>query len=86
MESLQTEIAHCNEMNHRLFDIEIDMNAWDIARNITEWISFHPFHGQGNSMILFRVIAIHRSVNDICRRTVIISGILVLLTNHLSNP
>jgi hypothetical protein len=35
-------------MNDKIFDIDIDMNVWDNARNVIEPILFHRFHGQGN--------------------------------------
>jgi hypothetical protein len=46
---LQIEITHYDEMNNKIFDIDIDidinidinMNVWDTARNATELISFH---------------------------------------------
>jgi hypothetical protein len=45
------EISHCDEMNDRIFviDIDIDMNVWDNARNLIEPISFRRFHVQRNS-------------------------------------
>jgi hypothetical protein len=38
-------------MNDKIFDIDIDMNVWDDARNIIDPISFHQFHDQSNSTI-----------------------------------
>jgi hypothetical protein len=40
---LQIEIIHYDEMNDKIFDIDIDidMNVWDNARNVIEPISFH---------------------------------------------
>jgi hypothetical protein len=52
---VKIEITHYNEMNDKIFDIDInidiDMNVWDNARNVIEPISFHRFHGQRNSTI-----------------------------------
>jgi hypothetical protein len=45
----QKEITHYNEMNNKIFDI--DMNVWDNARNVIELFSFHQFHGKSNSTI-----------------------------------
>jgi hypothetical protein len=41
---LQIEISHYDEINDEIFDIDIDMNVWDNARNVIEPISFHRFH------------------------------------------
>jgi hypothetical protein len=41
---IQKEIAHYNEMNDKISNI--NMNEWDIERNIIKLISFHLFHGQ----------------------------------------
>jgi hypothetical protein len=44
------EITHYDEMNNKIFyididiDIDIGMNVWDNARNVIELISFHRFH------------------------------------------
>jgi hypothetical protein len=43
------EMTHYSEMNNELFNI--DMNMWHIARNIIKPISFHLFHGHGNSRV-----------------------------------
>jgi hypothetical protein len=50
---VKVEITHCDEMNNKMFDIDIDidMNLRDNARNVIEAISFHGFHGQSNSTI-----------------------------------
>jgi hypothetical protein len=52
---VRKEITHNNEINNKIFDIDIDiyidMNVWDIVRNRIERISFHLFHGQSNSTI-----------------------------------
>jgi hypothetical protein len=48
---LQIEITHYDEMNNKIFDIDIDINVWDNARNVIEPISFHRFQGQSNSTI-----------------------------------
>jgi hypothetical protein len=53
---LQIKIIHYNEINNKIFDIDIDMNVWDNARNVIEPISFHhyiipSFHGGWNSTI-----------------------------------
>jgi hypothetical protein len=45
---LQIEIIQSDEMNHKIFDIDIDMNVWDNIRNSIEPISFHRFHGPSN--------------------------------------
>jgi hypothetical protein len=42
---LQIEIVYYDEMNDKIFDIDIDMKVWDNARNAIEPISFHQFHG-----------------------------------------
>jgi hypothetical protein len=46
---LQIEITHDDEMNDKIFDI--DMNVWDNARYAIKPISFHRFHRQSNSTI-----------------------------------
>jgi hypothetical protein len=54
---IQKEIIHYTEMNDKvndrisIIDIDIDMNVnvWDIARNLIQPISFHLFQGQSNS-------------------------------------
>jgi hypothetical protein len=33
-ELIHIEITHYNEMNDQIFNIDIDMNIWDIARNV----------------------------------------------------
>jgi hypothetical protein len=38
---LQIEITDYDEMNNKIFDIDIDMNVWDNTRNVIEPISFH---------------------------------------------
>jgi hypothetical protein len=48
---VKIEITHYGEMNDKIFDMDIDMNVWDSARNVIESISFHRFHGQRNSTI-----------------------------------
>jgi hypothetical protein len=35
---IQNEITHYNEVNDRVFNIDIDMNIWEIARNVIEQI------------------------------------------------
>jgi hypothetical protein len=45
---VKIEITHCDEMNDKIFDIDIDMNLWDNVRNVTEPISFHHFHRPSN--------------------------------------
>jgi hypothetical protein len=44
---IQKDRTHNGEMKNKRFDI--DVNVWDIPRNVTEPISFHLFHGQSNS-------------------------------------
>jgi hypothetical protein len=54
----QSEITHYDEMNDKIFhidididgdvDVDIDMKVWDNARNVIESISFHRFHGPSN--------------------------------------
>jgi hypothetical protein len=44
LEFLQIEITSDNEMNDQVFDIDIDMNMRDIARNAIEKIACHRFH------------------------------------------
>jgi hypothetical protein len=51
VELLSIQISHCNEMNDKIFNSDVDMNMWDIPRNIIEPISFHRFHGRSNSPI-----------------------------------
>jgi hypothetical protein len=48
---VNVEITHYDEMNDKIFDIDIDigMNLWDNERNVIKLISFHRFHGQSNS-------------------------------------
>jgi hypothetical protein len=46
---IQDEMTHCNEMNNKIFNIDIDMNMRDITINVMESISFHLFHGQSSS-------------------------------------
>jgi hypothetical protein len=41
---IRKEITHHNEMNDKMFNVDFDMNMWDIARNIIEPILFHLFH------------------------------------------
>jgi hypothetical protein len=43
---IQKEITHYNEMNDKIFSIDIDMNICAIARNGIEPIFFHLFHGE----------------------------------------
>jgi hypothetical protein len=38
---LQIEITHDDEMNDKIFNIDIDMNVCDNRRNVIEPISFH---------------------------------------------
>jgi hypothetical protein len=35
-------------MVDKIYDIDVDMNMWDNARNVIEPISFHRFHGPNN--------------------------------------
>jgi hypothetical protein len=46
---VQKEVTHYNEINDKIFDLYIDINMWDIVRNVIELILFHLFHGQSNS-------------------------------------
>jgi hypothetical protein len=46
---VKVKIIHYDEMNDKIFDIDIDMNVWDNAINVIDMISFHRFHGQSNS-------------------------------------
>jgi hypothetical protein len=41
---VKAEIEHYDEMNNKIFDIDIDMNVWDDARNAIELISFDLSH------------------------------------------
>jgi hypothetical protein len=50
---VKAEMTHYDEMDDKIFDIDIDMNVWVNARNVIEPISFHRFHGQGNSTMYF---------------------------------
>jgi hypothetical protein len=43
--------THCSEMNDEIFDIDINMDVWDIATNVIGLISFHLFHGMSSSTI-----------------------------------
>jgi hypothetical protein len=47
---LHKEVTYCNEMNDEILDIDMDM--WNIARNVTKPISFHPFHRQSQLTML----------------------------------
>jgi hypothetical protein len=46
---IQEEMTHYNEMNDKIFDVDIDMNMWDNTIDVIESISFHLFHGQNHS-------------------------------------
>jgi hypothetical protein len=48
---LQSEKTHYDEIKDKIFDIDIDMNVWDNARNVIDPISFHRFHGQSNPTV-----------------------------------
>jgi hypothetical protein len=86
---VQIEITHYNEMNDKIFDIDINinfnMNVWDNARNVIKPFSFHQFHGQSNSTIyiwcyhysLISKWKVHTDKNY--------NGIEMWLINHLSN-
>jgi hypothetical protein len=41
---VKAEMTHYDEMDDKIFDIDIDMNVWVNARNVIESISFHRFH------------------------------------------
>jgi hypothetical protein len=45
---VKIQITQYDEMNDKIFDIDIDMNMWDNAINVMEPISFHRFHGPSN--------------------------------------
>jgi hypothetical protein len=51
LELLQIETTHYDEMNDQIFNIDTDINMWDITRNVTKLISFHRFHGLSDSPI-----------------------------------
>jgi hypothetical protein len=46
-------------MNEKIFDIDIDMNVLDNARNVIEPISFHRFHGPVIGSHIFGGIVFH---------------------------
>jgi hypothetical protein len=52
LELLQIETTLYNEMNDQIFNIDTDMNMWDITGNVTKLISFHRFHVLSDSPIL----------------------------------
>jgi hypothetical protein len=38
-------------MKDKRFHIDIDATKWDLARNVTEPIQFHPVHGWSKSTV-----------------------------------
>jgi hypothetical protein len=52
---VRKQMTHYNEMNDILFDIairiDIDMNVWNLPRNIIKPISFYLFHRHNDSRI-----------------------------------
>jgi hypothetical protein len=63
-ELIQIEIPHHNEMNHQIFNIDMNIYMRYIARNIIKGISFHRFHGPWNSRLF--IWWVPYSLVDLC--------------------
>jgi hypothetical protein len=79
------EITDYNEMNNQILNVGIELNMWDIARNVIEPISFHRFHWLSNSTTYIWCYR-HPSTSKWKMHTdKNYNWIQVLLINHLSN-